>query len=157
MNARTMPMVSLRAAQAADEPALYAIHRAAMRDVVERAYGAWEEPFQQRYFHEHLGNRPVEIVMLADRAVGILTVVERDEEIFVDGIELAPEVQGAGIGTALLRGVLRRGRDEGKPVALRVFKVNRAFELYKRLGFRVTTEDDKYWYLRSDPRVAGEQ
>ena len=150
VTAHLPPSVTLRPAQAGDEPVLYAIHRAAMREVVTQAYGAWDEEFQRRYLHEHMGDRPIEIVCEEGRPVGLLSVIEREDELVLASIELAPEAQNRGIGGVLVRSVLERGRAAGKPVALRDLKANRAVALYTRLGFRVVADDAGYCYLRSE-------
>lgn len=56
----------------------------------------------------------------------------------LDSLFTFPESQGQGIGTA----VLKKCMEESEvPVFLYVFKKNiRAFELYRRMGFRVTKE-----------------
>jgi ribosomal protein S18 acetylase RimI-like enzyme len=57
---------------------------------------------------------------------------------YISRIEIAPEVQGGGVGTALLRGLLDRARASGaNAVELHVLQLNRARHLYERLGFQV--------------------
>jgi ribosomal protein S18 acetylase RimI-like enzyme len=71
---------------------------------------------------------------------GRLDVEERDEEVFLGLIELAPEYQGRGIGSRLIR-VLIDGAG-GKRVTLSVLGVNdRAYQLYRRLGFTEVSRD----------------
>ena len=40
----------LRPARDADREFLFALHRAAMRDAIERTWGIWDEPWQRAYF-----------------------------------------------------------------------------------------------------------
>lgn len=55
-------------------------------------------------------------------------------------IELRPEHQGRGIGSHIIRGLIARA--DGKPVTLSVLDVNdRAYQLYRRLGFTEVSRD----------------
>ena len=87
--------------------------------------------------------------MLVDgHAIGYLGVSERESATFIDQIEIVPNYQGQGIGTALINNVLARGR----PVDLGVLKVNDdARRLYERLGFRVIGETETHYNMRAEP------
>jgi ribosomal protein S18 acetylase RimI-like enzyme len=54
-------------------------------------------------------------------------------------IALLPSVRGAGIGTKLLEGLIAQSKNTHAPVRLSVQSSNRAFHLYKRLGFQVVS------------------
>src|SRR5438552_648388 len=45
-----VPAFELRSAQASDREFLFALHRATMRDVIERTWGSWDEPWQRAHF-----------------------------------------------------------------------------------------------------------
>src|SRR5882757_5443639 len=63
-----------------------------------------------------------------------------DDEIFLGLIELAPEYQGRGIGSRLIRELIDGAG--GKRVTLSVLGVNdRAYQLYRRLGFTEVSRD----------------
>lgn len=62
-------------------------------------------------------------------------------------IQLLPEFQGHGIGTALLQRELRFADARGLPVRLQVLRENRARTLYERLGFRVCGETDTHFLM----------
>jgi ribosomal protein S18 acetylase RimI-like enzyme len=68
-------------------------------------------------------------------------VAESASEVFVAQLEVDPTMQGQGIGTELLRRVIRDAERRMVPVVLEVLQANpRARELYERLGFVVTDE-----------------
>jgi ribosomal protein S18 acetylase RimI-like enzyme len=48
-----------------------------------------------------------------------------------------------------------RPRAPGQAVTLGVVKTNPALRLYERLGFRVTHEDDRKFYMRRGPDAEG--
>ena len=61
-------------------------------------------------------------------------------------IALLPEHRGAGIGSAVLRGLLAEAAAAGKPVRIHVERLNPARRLYERLGF-APIEDKGVYYL----------
>ena len=63
-------------------------------------------------------------------------------------VALDPACRGRGVGTRLLRAMLRLLADEGYPaVALSVQKANPAVRLYRRLGFRVVREHPEEYVM----------
>lgn len=74
--------------------------------------------------------------------VGLAMGQHRPErgELYVDGIAVAPESRGRGVGTKLLAEVRQIAREDGfRWVRLDVVDTNpRAQKLYERLGYRVT-------------------
>ncbi len=118
-----------------------------MRPYVEQIWG-WDEEFQERRFRESYDHTETQVVVVDGQAIGLLGVSEREGATFIDQIEIVPDYQGRGIGTALINEVLARGR----PVELAVLKVNvDARRLYERLGFRVTCETDSHYHMRAEP------
>lgn len=61
---------------------------------------------------------------------------------------LDPACRGRGVGTRLLRAMLRLLADEGYPaVSLSVQKANPAVRLYRRLGFQVVREHPEEYVM----------
>ena len=78
----------------------------------------------------------------------LLRVSERESAVFIDQVEITPKYQSQGIGTALIKDIVARGR----PVDLGVLKVNvDARRFYERLGFRVTGETETHYNMRAEP------
>jgi len=66
---------------------------------------------------------------------------------------LSADFRGRGIGSRLLKDLLRRADSIGKPVTLEVMHGNPARRLYLRLGFRQTSQDaDKAQMMRRPRR-----
>ncbi|PYQ49201.1 MAG: hypothetical protein DMF78_18990 [Acidobacteria bacterium] len=144
----------LRPATAADRDRLYALHRAAMRDVVDRTWG-WDEPWQHAHFNARFDPAAFSLIVAGGREVGALCVQERAGELYVAAVEVAPEEQGRGLGTAVLRDVIARAATIGAAVTLQVLKANvRAQRLYERLGFYATGEVDVHVRMRHDAGAA---
>jgi RimJ/RimL family protein N-acetyltransferase len=142
----------LRPATDADRDFLFDLHRLAMRDYVEALWG-WDEVAQQRLFDERFAVRRYQVIQFEGKNIGVLQLAERSGEVVLDLIELLPAWQGKGIGTAIIRTLLARG----KAVSLRVLTTNpRAAVLYERLGFRVVRRTPERLYMRAEPASEGE-
>jgi ribosomal protein S18 acetylase RimI-like enzyme len=73
----------------------------------------------------------------------------RPAKLYVTDLQVLPELQGRGMGTAVLREIIAKAATFGIPVALQVLRVNRrAQRLYERLGFRVTGTSDTSIHMR---------
>jgi len=63
-------------------------------------------------------------------------------------IQLAPELQGRGIGEQLIRRLIDEARHAGASISLNVLHANPARRLYERLGFRVVADADHMYVMR---------
>ena len=72
-------------------------------------------------------------------------------EVFLRFIEVLPEYQNQGVGTALIKSILDEAHPTGQPVGLQVLKVNPARSLYERLGFLTTGETATHYMMRTTP------
>ena len=82
------------------------------------------------------------VIELDGRPVGRLRVSRTAESIQLNGIQLLPEVQNRGIGTAIITGLQSEAASTGVPLDLGVEWDNPdARRLYDRLGFRKIGEE----------------
>lgn len=125
----------LRPFEPRDASAVYAIHRAAMGDYVVRQWGPWEEALQKQFFQERIDTGLMHTIEVDGGIVGVYEWELRNDAVVVVNLEIAPWLQGEGIGTAILRDAQRLAADRGLPVKLQVLKFNPARVLYERLGF----------------------
>jgi ribosomal protein S18 acetylase RimI-like enzyme len=140
----------LRPAREVDREPLYALHCATMRDVITRTWG-WDEAWQRAHFDGRFDPSKLSIVSAGGRDVGVLSLETRPGELYVAELEIAPESQGRGLGSAVLGGVVAAAAARGACVTLQVLDLNvRARQLYERLGFYVTGETDHHVQMRHD-------
>lgn len=111
-----------------------------MREYVEPIYG-WDDEVQRRYHREWFD--PSRLSIIEDdegKAVGVVDVGDAGDHLYLSRIEVLPEAQGRGLGSAVIRGLLGQGRT----VRLHVFSNNaRARRLYVRLGFIIDREAER--------------
>ena len=144
--------VNVRAVLDSDFEFLWWLHQVTMRDYVDKTWG-WDDAFQARRFREaFLADRhQLEIVEAATDRIGCLRVVREPSRWFLAAIEIAPSHQRKGIGTALVETVCHGADTLGVPVELRVFKVNPAIGLYRRLGFALAGETHTHYLMLHEP------
>jgi len=147
----TMADPTLRPAVPEDFDFLYDLRRATMKDYVVQTWGKWDEEWQRSHFREHFNPAVCRIITFQGQDVGVLSLVEREGEVFLGNIEVSPDYQGKGIGTFVIRSVLKEAHRKGKPVALQVLKVNPARRLYERLGFSVAGETATHYLMKATP------
>jgi GNAT superfamily N-acetyltransferase len=90
--------------------------------------------------------------ILADNeVVGIFRLQYEGDCCYLRDIQIEQSYQNQGIGQLVLDEVKRRTRDAHlNTLKLRVFKISPAAELYKRNGFYIENEDDRFFNLKLD-------
>ena len=58
--------------------------------------------------------------------------------------------QRRGIGTEVVNALIEEAAHAGQAITLGVVKINPALRLYERLGFRITHDDDRKFYMRCE-------
>ena len=145
------PSITRRPATAADAAWARAVHHAAVRDVVERQFGSWDEAQQDQFFDNDWSGGRFEVIEYDGVACGYVCIEDRPDDLHVREIDIDPSFQGLGIGTAGLRSAIEHARNRGGPVVLGTLHENRAAELYRRLGFLETERTDTHTLFRLDP------
>lgn len=138
-----------RPATSADHEWLFQLHDVAHRDLVERAYGPWEDAQQRQFFQTLLDEFEVLVFEDQTKLVASLYLGEKDGAVWIELVEVDPSHQGQGIGSAVLAWAVERAHAENKGVLLQVHKVNAdARRLYLREGFEQVDENDTHYSLR---------
>jgi ribosomal protein S18 acetylase RimI-like enzyme len=77
------------------------------------------------------------IIQVDREAIGVIRIEIRPECLFIHEIQILPSWQNKGIATKLLQEEITRACKLTLPVRLKVLRYNRAYKLYRRLGFSI--------------------
>ena len=145
-----MPRQRMRAATPNDLALTYAITKDAMRGYVEQTWGKWDEEEQLKKHRVNFTPETYRIILIEDEVAGLVAVEEFPSHVWLVKLYLLAKYRGQGIGSQVLQGVQESARDQGKPVTLRVLRVNkRAQALYAKHGFKVTEESAERLHMAS--------
>jgi ribosomal protein S18 acetylase RimI-like enzyme len=123
-----------------------------MRGMIEQTWG-WDEAWQQEDFNRRFREYTGSIIENDGRAIGGLLLESKPDSIYIHEVQVLPEHQGLGIGSAVVQWVIAQAASRGIAVTLSVLEVNpRARQLYERLGFQVTAFDAPFFRMRHDAR-----
>ena len=142
-----MPVV-LRAALPEDFAYCRRIYFAEMKWIIEELH--LDRATQETSFEQQWDPTQVKIIALDDADIGWLQMSTRDNELFVAQMFVDRPFQRKGIGTEVMRRLIDEATELNQPVRLNVVKINPAVRLYQRLGFQVTHEDDRKFYMKRD-------
>jgi GNAT superfamily N-acetyltransferase len=80
--------------------------------------------------------------------VGVMRLSFDDEVCQLRDLQVVATQQNKGLGALAIAEAERLAKALGKhSIALKVFKISPAFRLYLRLGFQVTSEDERFYYM----------
>ncbi len=142
--------VSLRPATPEDEAFLlsvYATTRAAELELVpwseEQKAGFVRMQFvaQHDYYHERYPNADYQVILRDGEGVGRLYVRREAQSIRIMDITVLPQHRNNGIGSSLVKELLKEAKREGKSVEIYVESFNTSLRLFERLGFMRKAEE----------------
>ena len=96
----------------------------------------------------------VHIILLEGLDVGWLQSVKQDDGLFIGQLFVDGPFQRRGIGTEVMNRLIGEAARVNQAVRLSVVKMNPALRLYERLGFYITHEDDRKFYMKRDGGVS---
>jgi ribosomal protein S18 acetylase RimI-like enzyme len=92
----------------------------------------------------------VQIIQLNAADVGWLQSVVEADTVFLAQIFVDAAFRGRGIGTEVMKRLIAKAAQARRAVTLGVVKTNPAMRLYRRLGFRITHDDDRKFYMKRE-------
>ena len=109
---------------------------------------------QEVSFRQQWNPTQVRVITLDGTDVGWLQAITQDDELFVAQMVVDGPFQRKGIGTEVMKRLISEASEFNLSMRLNVVRINPARRLYERLGFRVTHEDDRKFYMKRDPDVS---
>ena len=145
---KPIPSIDFRQATEEDFDFLFAMHIATMKDYVDQIWG-WDDAFQESLFRERYIPNQIQVITFDDRDIGMISLEERTDDVFLRAIEILPTHQSQGIGARIIQEIIDDAASKQKPVSLSVLKGNPAKNLYERLGFSTIEETDTHFIMKT--------
>lgn len=124
------------------------VHHDAYRDVVTRQFGRWDSDEQDRFFEGDWDGRDYSVIVVDGEPCGYCSIEHRPADVHVRELVISPRHQRRGLGTAILRSVMRAAEERSVPVVLGTLHENQARRLYERLGFREFDSTETHVLMR---------
>lgn len=136
-------MITTRVATNNDKEFLWELKKAAMAEYVDAVYG-WDDVIQRSFFEKGFQPDVIRVIEEDGQMIGMYELQDREDDLYLARMEVAPEWQGRGIGSGLLQEMISYANNCNKPLRLQVFKINPAQNLYRRMGFVDTGETETH-------------
>lgn len=82
------------------------------------------------------------LICYQTKRIGLIKVKQSRDRIHLMQLQISPSFQGQGIGSYLVKELIRVAMNSKCRLSLKVLKLNPAKALYQRLGFIVTAESN---------------
>ena len=145
---------SLRTASADDLEFLFDVSTKAMEpvDIALNPLKSFDREVELKKYKEKFIPEDIQIISYESEDVGRLRVVRSNESIYIGGIQILPEFQGKGIGTALFLELIEESEETGLPITLEVHDVNEnALRFYANLGFSSVGHEGNKTLMKYQP------
>ncbi len=139
-----------RPATFADKPFVNGIFRMVMKPYIE---GTWADESEREacYARNDACNENTVILEYDGKPIGYFSVKRPPGKLIFYQAHLFPEYQGKGIGTSIIRQVLREAEEKNLSVKLTALQINPACRLYQKMGFRIARSDEFRHFMRWEP------
>jgi GNAT superfamily N-acetyltransferase len=131
---------TLRPATAADREPIAELRAVVLRPDLERL-GRYDNHRVRQRLRDSFTPSHTQIITIADEPAGSVALRPAEDRDWLEHFYLAPQWQGRGVGTAVLRQVLAETDARNRTVTLIVLQGSPARRLYERHGFVVESED----------------
>ncbi|GIF76616.1 GNAT family N-acetyltransferase [Asanoa siamensis] len=132
---------SLRPAEPADVFAIAELRAVVLRADLERL-GRFDEHRVRQRFRDSFSPAHTSIITVGPAFAGCVAVRPADDGHWLEHFYVAPGFQGCGVGSGVLRTLLRKADEERVTVRLNVLRGSPAQRLYERHGFTLDAADE---------------
>jgi len=141
---------ALRSAEPTDVEPIAELRASVMRPDLERL-GRYDEHRVRQRFRDSFSPQHTSVIVADGAFAGCVTVRPTEDSRWLEHFYLAPDLQGRGLGSAVLRTLLEQTDADGVPVRLNVLQGSAAQRLYERHGFTVEDQDPVDVYMVRQP------
>jgi len=145
-------MYSLRIATNNDCDYLYSLLTITMKQYYIETYGEWNDKVEHAYFDKSFKDNKYQIISYKGHDVGCLVIKYNQDEIFIIEFQILPKYQNKGIGSMVLKNIIKESEKLKFPIKLEVLKSNvKAQKLYQRMYFIKSGESKSHITLIRNP------
>ncbi|WP_422739721.1 GNAT family N-acetyltransferase [Micromonospora sp. WMMD729] len=144
---------ALRPASTADVEAVAELRSVVLRPDLERL-GRYDEQRVRQRLRDGFSPAHTWLIEVGGAFAGCVSLRPGEDAHWLEHFYLAPDVQGAGVGAAVLRALLDRCDRDGVRVRLNVLSGSPARRLYERHGFTLASEDPVDVFMVREPTPA---
>jgi GNAT superfamily N-acetyltransferase len=141
---------AMRPAEPADVEAIAELRATVMRPDLERL-GRFDEHRVRQRLRDSFSAQHTSVIVAYGAFAGCVTVRPAEDGRWLEHFYLAPGLQGRGLGSAVLRTLLKRTDADGVLVRLNVLQGSAARRLYERHGFTAEVQDPIDVYMVRRP------
>jgi len=138
----------LRPATNDDLEFLFRLRLATMKPFFKDTHG-WDDTEEREKVHSNLVH--ARIVRLAEEDIGVIKVVPKENELYLDQLQIRPAFQKTGIGARLLHDTIQYSEKLKIPITLFVITKSPAKCLYDPFGFILTEAYEHHCKMRREP------
>ncbi len=143
-------MYQLRKANEDDYVFVSDLFKTVYKDYVIKFWNNRDEEFEKDFCENRFKIEITYIILDGEKEIGVLELIEKENEIYIEEIQIHPNNQGMGIGTEIISDIKRRAMEMNYSVGLQVLKLNiRAKKLYENLGFNVVGETESHFIMEA--------
>jgi GNAT superfamily N-acetyltransferase len=146
-----MPM-AFRPALSGDFDYCRRVYFGEMKWIIEELH--LDRDAQETSFQQQWDPAQVRIIALDGADIGWLQTSTQEDALFVAQMFVERPFQRKGIGTEVMKRLIDEAARFHWGVRLAVVKSNPARRLYERLGFQVTHEDSRKFYMKREPDLS---
>jgi ribosomal protein S18 acetylase RimI-like enzyme len=102
---------------------------------------------QQQHYYLHWPKAEHYLLIFNKAPIGQVIINKSDDNIHIVDISILPSLQKQGIGTQYLLSLIAAAKEKKLSINLSVDKNNPVLTLYKRIGFKVISDDEIYYKM----------
>lgn len=88
-----------------------------------------------------------DVILFNGERAGRVILSTENQDLHLIDIIVASAFRNRGIGTEILQWLFAQSRESGLPIIFSVEKLNPAFRLYERLGFKITADRNTHFQM----------
>lgn len=124
------------------------LQKKALIETASKVHGSWNDELQRQKMSQ-VDIESFEIVSIAEKRIGALQLLKRDNIFEFERLYILPAEQSKGYGSLVIGKILARAQKERiQEIFCKVYKVNeRAIALYQRMGCEIVEELELHYRM----------